>query len=157
MNPELLLDIARLLRKYPADVWDELLQDLRSPDLHKKITIIVQEMHKLSHESRANFRRTQEDQDEVFFRRALLLDQIRADLTRRAISEVRDYGESLGVATGGVVRKELLVNRILKTLAAKNIEEIRRTRTPSLFEPSVKEDFERWGELIMGKRSRTKR
>src|SRR5882762_8931930 len=102
MHPELLLDIAKLIKKYPPPVWDEFLHQLRDPRFMDEVLYAVKEMGRLSHESRVNSRRSDpRNDDDIFFRRALLLDQVRADLTRRRISEVRGYAESLGISFTG--------------------------------------------------------
>lgn len=159
MNPELLLDIAKLIRKYPPDVWEELLQHLHKPDFREKVLYVAREMSRLSHQSRINVAQVsaRSDDEEILFRRAVLLDQIRTDLRRRRVSEVRGYAESLRIPFDSSMGKEALIKRILKALAAKDVQEIERTRTPTLFGRPVTEDYERWGELIMGKKGRNKR
>src|SRR5689334_25042233 len=98
MNPELLLDIAKLVRKYPPEVWDEFFHYLRSPDVRERILTFVDELNRLSSQSRVDFRRENDITEEVLFRRAVLLDQIREDLRKRRLSELREYAESLGAS-----------------------------------------------------------
>jgi len=158
MNPELLFDIAKLLRKYPVDVWQDFLHDLHKPELRKKLIYFASVLSELSSESRTNFRRNSaRDDDEILFRKAVLLDQIRTDLTRRRVFEVKDYAESLGIDFDRSTGKAALINRILKTLSTKDLQEVERVRTPRLFSRPVKEDYERWGELIMGKKTKSPR
>jgi len=158
MNPELLIDIARLIRKYPPEVWEDLTDLLHRPELRERVLYLAREMSKLSHQARAGLERNAaRAEDDIVFRRALLLDQIRTDLETRRGSEVRDYARSLGMGFDKSTTKEVLISRILKMLAAKDVEEIERVRTPTLFSRPVREDYERWGELIMGKKTKPKR
>ena len=158
MNPELLLDVAKLLRKYPPDVWEDLLRDLNSPSFRDGLFYVLEGMRKLSYESRSGYRQTESlTTDDMLFRRALLLNQTRVDLQRRRIAEIRDYAESLAVSFDRSTSRETLIRKILKVLEAKDIGEIEKTRIPTLFGRPVTQDYERWGELIMGRKDKPKR
>ena len=155
MNPELLLDIAKLLRKYPAEVWEDLIRELNSPSFREKVLYALREMQSLSRQSRALPRHMPErEADEVAFRRAMLLSQVRAELSRRSIAEIREYADSLGVGADATAKKETLIRRIVKALGSRDLVEIERIKVPSLFRRPLAQDYERWGELIMGKKGK---
>jgi hypothetical protein len=155
MNPELLLDIAKLIRKYPPDVWEEFLHELNSRAFRDKLMYAVSELRKLSYESRSYSQHVEHTTgSEAIYRRAILLNQVRSDLRKRRIVEIREYAESLGIAFDRRASKELLVRKILRALTAKDIDEIKKTRAATLFDRPVKQDYERWGELIMGRKTK---
>ncbi len=155
MNPELLLDIAKLLRKYSPGEWEEFLRALREPEFRDRLVYASKELTKLSYQARANSPRSNaRSDDEIAFRRAVLLDRIRTDLARRRISDIREYAQSLGTPSDASTSKQALIGRILRTLASRDIEQLERTGTPRLFGGGLTDDYERWGRLIMGKKTK---
>ncbi|HEY6252674.1 MAG TPA: hypothetical protein VI685_22175 [Candidatus Angelobacter sp.] len=156
MNTELMLDLARLLKRYSPDDWESLLRLLRSANFRDQLIYFAGQMQTLSHESRRRERAEFDEATDVAFRHAVLLQRIKSDLRTRKLSEVRDVAYSLGVPLHGKVSRNEMISRIASALSRKDIAELERSAPSSLFSASASDDYRRWGELIMGKTPRKK-
>jgi hypothetical protein len=153
VNPLLLVDIARLVSRYSAEEWEDLLELLQSPRFREQMISFVAQIRKISQESQRPSRRWVRS-DDVEFRRAMLLDEIRSDLRTRRLNELRELAQFLDVRFDNKTKRAALVNTVMKTLSHRTLSEIRKAAPPKLFERSPGEDYDRWERLIMGPHSK---
>jgi hypothetical protein len=156
INSEMLLDLARLAKRYSPEDWDRLIRALEKPELRRQILHFAQQMKDISKEARRESPSIR-GADETNVRKARLLREVRSDLRSRTIKELRDLAYRLGVQVNDRSRRADLIEILIGALAQKDVGEIRRSLTSLLLDRETPDDYTRWGELIMGRTSRAKK
>lgn len=157
LSPELLLDLARLISRYPPETWDKLAYLLDQPRFRKTIIYFFHQLSRVTREAHKGPKTSPSAELEVDLEVALFLGQIRAELNRRGTSEIRQIADRLEMRFPPSAKKKQLIAIILDRLSAMNAKELNQYQL-KLFNRDLsrqsEEDYKRWAHLIVGKRSK---
>jgi hypothetical protein len=156
INPNMLLDLARLTKRYSPEDWDSLIKALEKPELRRQILHFAQQMKDLSIEARRGLPQS-DDSGETNLRKVRLLREIRSDLRSRKIGELRELAFRLGVQASDRSSRTNLIETVIAALARKDVREIRHSFPATMLERDVPDDYSRWGEVIMGRTPRSRK
>lgn len=153
---ELLFDLARLLRRYPPEAWNEAFLALRNPRVINRLIYFARKMSETSRDAhdlrRQPFRETSSREMEEDWEKGYLLSQLRSDLMRKPLGQIRDVAYSLRVGFDEDTKKSQLVSGIMQTLAGLGTGDLRKKLPRHLMETARNAgEYDRWVSLIMGK------
>lgn len=158
VSSEILIDLARLLKRYPPEAWEEVLHILEDRRTIEKLIFFARNMQHLAHqvkhvpdaplfsieESRPSF------QEE--FERAHVLSLLRSDLSKKPLAQLRDVARSLMIRSDFPGKKPAVIKRIMEELSTLPPKELQKKLPRHLMNSARSaEEYERWVTLIMGK------
>ena len=175
MTPEhdLLIDIARLLRKYGPEAFEKLAMYLQDP---KSVESVVQILTTSAQSARSNFpsdtgskRKSKQtasikqmlsDLTQSEPEKAQVLSTFYTDLLEKNVLDslrgIRDFSMDNGLASVTAESREKAISRLLKDLAKRPLEEIRSI--VKNVRPNVNRDdraLEGWTDIILNKESKS--
>lgn len=169
ISSEFLRDLADVLQRHSKEEWLQLSEMLESEPLRLRVAAAIKQLAEISASlpPAANKKRPKKSplgavrsplahlkgQDPAKF---YLLTRVRQRLLSRELlpsaSELRVFGEKLGVAIPNDTKREQAISNLLRKLATMSGEDIRRSLGID-WEPSVSNtasSYDQWVDVIMG-------
>jgi hypothetical protein len=163
-NPQLLVDLARLARRYPAEDWQKLLEALEDRGKRAQLSRLLRELAAASSarpsRSKTATSRTPRvraaldrirREDPV---RADLLDEIWAKLRKRELlptmSALRAFADAAGLKHLESAKREQAVTELLEGLVEMPSDDLEyRMRRTIVTDRKLGAEYERWVRLIL--------
>lgn len=171
VNPDLLLEVARLLQKYPRKDWQDLLAALRDDSSMRTFEELAETMasprlrRSIPTQIRTRTRGTRPPSVTVLLQRlrqsdpqkAEMLSQFRTLALGRQIfqstTDLRNFAHATGLKLSNDVEREKVVSDLVRAMASMTNDEIRnRLSSLSAQSENLSEDYERWVKIILGKK-----
>lgn len=169
-NPDLLLEVARLARKYSTDEWRNLLVVLKDDSALKTLIEVAETMSKPQTRKRASIYAEAAGAPTRQPPITALLQKLKADEPEKAevlkkfrtlalsrqlfesTADLRDFAVSCGLKVSSAEDREKVVNDLIRTLAGMKIEELKEKMSSFTVQRSnLSQDYERWVKIILGK------
>jgi hypothetical protein len=157
LNPELLIDLAKLMRKYDESALLRFAEVLEDPKRRNQILRFLKAFDRVSHEMRrmpllTDSKNSNTDAD---IEKGILLSKLRSDLGRRSLEDLFEVAHRFGVIFEHKPTRIELISSIMHNLSLLPAAEIKRKIPSSFVEASRDEnEYRRWVRLIMGKHAR---
>jgi len=169
VNPDLLLDFARLVQKYSSEDWGNLLATLKDdsslatliqaaeamskPRIRKHIASYAESKGPLTRQPpvTALLQKVRVNEPE----KAEMLTKFRTLTVSRqlfeSVADLRSFASSCGLKVSNGAEREKIINDLIRTLAALPSGEVKnRLSSLSTRKSNLSEDYERWVRIILG-------
>jgi len=165
VNPDLLADLARLLKRYPPEEWNALMSWIQAPDRRRDLIAFLETMATAAKERRlanrgrpsttsvlAKLRESDPAKAEflIGFR-----ERLAAGNVLHSLSDIRDFMHRLGIELEQIPKKrEQAINRLTEELVDLPLDRI--VEACAMIRSDVSQndtEFSRWVDLILGRSS----
>lgn len=166
INRDLLIDLARLAKKYPSEEWDSIISWLQDEESRKRLLALIQELTEISKKVKGTPKRGQrasgitrllDEVREADPQKAELLGEFWRKLQSHEIlptfSTLRMFAEAAGLPIFSAKKREQAVNELIRQFATLPYTNIQNAlQKASIAHRDFGEDYERWVSLILGSR-----
>jgi alanyl-tRNA synthetase len=166
-NKDLLIDLARLVKKHPPEEWESVINWFKDEERREKLLAIIQELAGVSKKIHDKSRRKRnipgiayllDEVRQIDPQKAELLRQFWNKLRSREVlptfSTMRMFAEAAGLPIISAKKREQAVNELMRQFMNLPYDEIQDTLQKALIARSnFGEDYGRWVDLILGNRS----
>ncbi len=171
LDPRLLKDLGRLAQRYPPEQWSLLAAWVDDDRNQRKLAHLLREMTEASRSARdrpgptrapssraETIRKTIKEMQEEDPERAAALEalweKLRAREMLRTMAEMRSFVAHAGLNDLGSTRREQAVAELMVQLMALPKDDVERiARAPSIEDRDLGEEYERWVQLILDRKS----
>ena len=169
VNPELLLEVARLARKYSADEWRNLLAALKDDSSLKTLVELAEIMSqprtnkRLSAYPETSHQQVRQPPITVLLRKVGIDDPEKAEMLKKfrtltlskqlfvSVSDLRDFAISCGLKVSNSVDREKITNDLIRAMAGMKSAEVKEKLSSfSVHRSDLSQDYERWVKIILG-------
>jgi hypothetical protein len=164
---DLLVDLARLVRRYPPEAWDEVLEWLRDDARRDSAISIISQLASISKKTQTpSSSRREPAAIQGTIERIRTDDPVRASLLEDfwnkikdrqilpTVSSVRGFAESAGLKIGPTRGHEQAARELILKLSESDLETFQDILDRTSREPiDFGRDYERWVKLILGTRT----
>jgi aspartokinase len=170
VNPELLLEVARLARKYPTGDWRNLLAVLKDDSSLKTLVELAETMSqprtskRLSILSGDTHPTTRQAPVTTLLRKIGTENQEKAEVLKKfrtlavsrqlfeSTSDLRDFAISLGLKVSNNEDRERVTNDLIRMMSGMETSELtEKLSSFTVIKSNLSQDYERWVKIILGK------
>jgi hypothetical protein len=163
-NSDLLIDLARLTKKYPPEQWEAVIDCLKDEERRKKVLALIQELSGISKKIHDKSRKKQgilgiahllDEVSQADPQKAQLLKEFWRKLLSHEIlptlSTLRMFAEAAGLPVISAKKREQAINELMRQFVNLPYENIQNAlQKASIARSDFGEDYERWVGLILG-------
>jgi hypothetical protein len=157
LNPELLIDLAKLIRKYDERALSRFADALENPRTRQQIMRFLRALDRVAFDLRKApmLGDSKSPNTEADIEKGILLGKLRSDLGRRNLNHLFDIAQRFDVGFEHKPTRSEIISKIMHHLSLLPSAEIKRRIPHSFVESSRDEnEYRRWVKLIMGKHAR---